>query len=193
MRKLLFLLIFLLILGCLNLSKEEIKVKEENKSIKNNKTKFNPITINNSTQNNSENNTKEELKNISEEKIIYSTINLDPEELFLELPYSETMTYNNEIIKKYKNITFVISKEPIDLSNAYLFNKVEVKEERDKLGNYKIYKFIPLDRNISISYCFYQRVGLYYIILQTYNIEEGKEYWDKWRSYILKKVSSFDH
>jgi hypothetical protein len=106
--------------------------------------------------------------------------------MFLNLPYNEEMNFDGKVIKKYKNITFEVSKKPIDISYAYPFNEVKKYPQRDIFGNYTYYEFIPRSANLSISYCYYRKVGNYYIIMQTYEkSRRANDLWINWTKHIF--------
>ena len=129
--------------------------------------------------------TKNTTKNLKTKKYDFSK-HVDMEKMFLNLPYNKEMYLDNKIIKKYKNITFVVSRKPEDFSNAYLYNEVKKYPQRDIYGNYYYYEFIPKNANLSISYCYYRKIGNYYIVMQTF--EKSKrvsDLWINWTKYIF--------
>ncbi len=129
--------------------------------------------------------TKNTTKNLKTKKYHFSK-DVDMEKMFLNLDYDKEMKFDDKIIKKYKNITFVVSRKPEDFSNAYLYNEVKKYPQRDIYGNYYYYEFIPKNANLSISYCYYRKIGNYYIVMQTF--EKSKrvsDLWVNWTKYIF--------
>ncbi|WP_456472500.1 hypothetical protein [Methanocaldococcus sp.] len=184
--RLIFIILILVLCGCTN---KEIS----NKNIEKNSSTLNKnLSLINKTKNKAKNfeeikkeENKKSEKNITDKKINYFK-ELNMEDMFLNLSYTFEIKENNKIIKKYKNITFIVSKEPLDFSEAFIFNKVYTYHLKDGLGSYTLYKFVPLSKNVSISYCYYQNIGLYSIALQTYKVdEETNNLWLKWRKHIL--------
>ncbi|WP_423793166.1 hypothetical protein ACPB8Q_02845 [Methanocaldococcus indicus] len=186
-----FLIIFLLICGCIDNNSKDID--------KNNKNNVNNSSLNESiitkNLNKSILNTTSKTTNITEikrnvKKINLENINLNVsiDRLFLNLNYSNTIIGNNIIVKKYKNISFVVSMYPINLRDAYKFNNVKEYPQQDIYGKYYYYEFYSLS-NSQVSYCYYRKVGNYYIILQGYNKKELSKFWDDWINYLanLKK------
>ncbi len=161
---------------------EDIKI-QNNKSVENLREKsykLNNLNDENKTENIANNITKKSTKKYDFSK------HVDMEKMFLNLPYNKEMYLDNKIIKKYKNITFVVSRKPEDFSNAYLYNEVKKYPQRDIYGNYYYYEFIPKNANLSISYCYYRKIGDYYIVMQTF--EKSKrvsDLWINWTKYIF--------
>ncbi|WP_456416277.1 hypothetical protein [Methanocaldococcus sp.] len=195
----LFLVLILLCCGCLN--------NENNTTIITNNSQF---AINNSnganiSHNNNitviklkENNISNMKSNISEnitnnftqiKKYNFSK-NIDIDKMFLNLNYTEGWKYDGLIIKKYcndgLNVTFEVSLTPIDFSNAYIFNNVKKYLQKDIYGYYYYYEFIPKNKDLSISYCYYRKVGNYYLIMQTNKVNnEVNELWTNWSKYVF--------
>ncbi|MEO2118011.1 MAG: hypothetical protein ABGW92_06400, partial [Methanocaldococcus sp.] len=187
------------ICGCFENEKEEVNkpnitvIEKGDIKVQNNKSieslreksyKLNNPNDGNKTESMANNITKKPTKRYDFSKQV------DMEEMFLNLPYNKEMYLDNKIIKKYKNITFVVSRKPEDFSNAYLYNEVKKYPQRDIYGNYYYYEFIPKNANISISYCYYRKIGNYYIILQTY--EKSKRVSDLWVNWTKHIFSLFE-
>ncbi|XRO74704.1 hypothetical protein ACO3TA_04750 [Methanocaldococcus sp. 28A] len=190
------LILIVSISGCLNYEKKEVNElyistkngnmqNYNNKSMENvkmdnlkdnNKTK---ITNNESIANNMKNNTKET------KKYDFSK-NIDIDDMFLNLPYEKTIESEGYVIKKYNNVTFEVSTKPIDFSYAYLYNYVKKYSQRDAFGYYTYYEFIPKDKRLPVSYCYYRKVGNYYIVMQTYEkSKRANDLWVNWTKHIF--------
>ncbi|CAB3289925.1 conserved exported protein of unknown function [Methanocaldococcus lauensis] len=195
----LFLVLILLCCGCLN--------NENNTTIITNNSQF---AINNSnganiSHNNNitviklkENNISNMKSNISEnitnnftqiKKYNFSK-NIDIDKMFLNLNYTEEWKYEGLIIKKYcndgLNVTFEVSLTPIDFSNAYIFNDVKKYLQKDIYGYYYYYEFIPKNKDLPVSYCYYRKVGNYYLIMQTNKVNNKvNELWTNWSKYVF--------
>ncbi|MCQ6254519.1 hypothetical protein [Methanocaldococcus sp.] len=195
----LFLVLILLCCGCLN--------NENNTTIITNNSQF---AINNSnganiSHNNNitviklkENNISNMKSNISEnitnnftqiKKYNFSK-NIDIDKMFLNLNYTEEWKYDGLIIKKYcndgLNVTFEVSLTPIDFSNAYIFNNVKKYLQKDIYGYYYYYEFIPKNKDLPVSYCYYRKVGNYYLIMQTNKVNNKvNELWTNWSKYVF--------
>ncbi|WP_456374801.1 hypothetical protein [Methanocaldococcus sp.] len=195
----LFLVLILLCCGCLN--------NENNTTIITNNSQF---AINNSnganiSHNNNitviklkENNISNMKSNISEnitnnftqiKKYNFSK-NIDIDKMFLNLNYTEGWKYDGLIIKKYcndgLNVTFEVSLTPIDFSNAYIFNNVKKYLQKDIYGYYYYYEFIPKNKDLPVSYCYYRKVGNYYLIMQTNKVNNKvNELWTNWSKYVF--------
>ncbi|WP_457613474.1 hypothetical protein [Methanocaldococcus sp.] len=130
---------------------------------------------------------KNHLNNSNISKITYDfSKKVELNSMFLNLSYDNEITLDNKIIKKYKNITFVVSSTPLDMSSAYLYNDVEKFPERDKFGIYTYYKFTPKNSNLSVSYCYYRKIGNYYILIQTNHLNSNVNHlWEDWTKHIL--------
>jgi hypothetical protein len=182
---LLYLILAIFICGCFDNGKKE--VNESNISVKdeitqNHKNKsIETIEIDNLKDNN-----KTNIKNNTKTKKYDFSKQIDIDEMFLNLPYDEEKNYDEIVIKKYKNITFEVSKNPIDLSYAYLFNEVKKYPQRDIFGNYTYYEFIPKNGNLSASYCYYRKIGKYYILMQTdEKSRKANDLWINWTKHIF--------
>ncbi|WP_456473039.1 hypothetical protein [Methanocaldococcus sp.] len=194
----LFLVLILLCCGCLN---------NENNTIITNNSQFainNSNEVNISHNNNitviklKENNISNMKSNISEnitnnftqiKKYNFSK-NIDIDKMFLNLNYTEGWKYDGLIIKKYcndgLNVTFEVSLTPIDFSNAYIFNNVKKYLQKDIYGYYYYYEFIPKNKDLPVSYCYYRKVGNYYLIMQTNKVNNKvNELWTNWSKYVF--------
>ncbi|ADC68956.1 conserved hypothetical protein [Methanocaldococcus sp. FS406-22] len=183
------------ICGCFNNEKREAyksnistDVEKENMKTYNNESVGNleekSHKLNITNDENTTNNTIKTTKRYDFSKSV------DIDKMFLNLPYNEEMDFDGKVIKKYKNITFAVSKKPIDFSYAYAFNEVKKYPQRDIFGNYTYYEFIPQNTNLSISYCYYRKVGNYYIVMQTY--EKSKRATDLWINWTKHIFSLFE-
>ena len=178
------------ICGCFENEKEEVNkpnmtvIEKENIKVQNNKPienlKEESCKLNITNDENRTNNITKTTKKYDFSKPV------DMDKMFLNLPYNEETDFDDKIIKKYKNITFVVSRKPIDLSYAYIYNEVKEYPERDIYGTYIYYEFIPKNANLSISYCYYRKVGNYYIIMQTYEkSRKANDLWMNWTKYVF--------
>ncbi|ACV23982.1 hypothetical protein [Methanocaldococcus fervens] len=170
------------ICGCYDNEKDVDEVK--NKSMENlNDEIVNNINDTNDILYNETNNSEEDKKyNFLKE--------VDIEDMFLNLPYEETKEDNNYIIKKYSkdgfNVTFEVSKEPIDFSYAYLYNDVREYQQRDVYGDYIYYEFIPKTAGLPVSYCYYREINGYYIVMQTFEkSRRANDLWLNWTKHIF--------
>ncbi|XRO76897.1 hypothetical protein ACO3VM_09050 [Methanocaldococcus sp. 10A] len=198
-----FLLSLILILvscGCLN--------NEQNNAVLT--TKNNTLVINNSNEVNSTHNNitaveinnktmnkkdiSNNLTNIQKTKKYDFSKKVDINEMFLNLPYNEVEEDNGVVIKKYcnnnLNVTFEVRTKPIDFSYAYLYNDVKEYSQRDAFGYYTYYEFIPKNKQLPVSYCYYRKVGGYYIVMQTY--EKSKRVNDLWINWTKHIFSLFE-
>ncbi len=154
-----------------------IKTNITAKSIKNN------VNINISIKNSS-NITNKHANNI-QYNLQYKYIN-NVEKIFPNLNYSDEIRLKDTIIKKYKNYTLVVTKKPINLADAYKYNNVKKYIQQDKYGYFIIYEFISIDGK-NVSYTFYRKVGDWYIILQSNQLNKDTyNFWNSWCEYISK-------
>ena len=169
----------------LNLTKNETQPNNNNQTIKilskDNKSNIS-LSYKNIT-NNTENTTKYDFSR-----------EVDIEKMFLNLSYTSTINesniYGDEIIKIYEDgnfrVIFDIRTYPVDFSNAYLYNEVKQYSQRDKFGDYICYEFIPKSANLSASYCYYRKVGKYYILMQTNEkSRRANDLWINWTKHIF--------
>ena len=134
------------------------------------------------------------LTNIQKTKKYDFSKKVNIDEMFLNLSYKEVREYDRVIIKKYcndnLNVTFEVSLNPRDFSNAYIFNDVKKYPQRDIYGDYYYYEFIPKNKQLPVSYCYYRKVGDYYIIMQTF--EKSKRVSDLWINWTKHIFSLFE-
>ena len=180
------------ICGCFNNEKREVDksnistdIEKENIKTYNNESVGNLEEISHklnitNDENTTTNNTIKTTKRYDFSKSV------DIDKMFLNLPYNEEMNFDGKVIKKYKNITFEVSKKPIDFSYAHTCNDVKAFPQRDIFGDYMYYEFIPQNTNLSISYCYYRKVGNYYIVMQTYEkSRSANDLWINWTKHIF--------
>ena len=123
----------------------------------------------------------------------YSNKNIPMDNLFMDLNYIKTIKISNYegngIIKIYQsdgqNISFDIRDYSLNLYNPYC--DVDISKIYSKYGDYYLYTFTPKNKNISKSYCYYKKVGKYYIMMAfTNKTGETTKLWDRWNLYIYK-------
>ena len=119
---------------------------------------------------------------------------IDIEKMFLNLSYTSTINesniYGDRLIKIYEDgnfrVIFDIRTYPVDFSNAYLYNEVKQYSQRDRFGDYICYEFISKSSNLSTSYCYYRKVGKYYILMQTNEkSRRANDLWINWTKHIF--------
>jgi len=119
--------------------------------------------------------------------------NISLSKFFMDLPYSNTIRISEEgkegIIKTYTEdgriINFDVRNYKPNLDNPR-YVKVSKEIRSFKYGVYYKYTFTVQYNNItSVSYCYYRRVGKYYIIME-FNKEDEfvKDMWLRWNEYI---------
>ncbi len=198
----LFLVLILLCCGCLNNENNTVIISNNTMINNSNTNKIHNITDNTTVVKLKENNKKIENnlnrtkinKNITNNFTLTKKYNFSKkiaiDKMFLKLNYTEERKYDRLIIKKYcndgLNVTFEVSLYPIDFSNAYIFNDVKKYPQRDLYGYYYYYEFTPKTNNLPVSYCYYRKVGNYYLIMQTDEVNNKvNELWTNWSRYVF--------